>query len=293
MSQRTIMYMQLVASMALWSGTWIAGRVLARSMHPMNAAFLRFVLASAFLLLVCRLKNGRFPKLSRNQLLPVCFLGLTGVFLYSFFFFNGLKTVPAGRAALIVACTPVCIGAASAVLYKERFGAQRIVGTLLSLFGVSVVIADGNPLVLVQGGVHGGDLLILGCTVSWTAYSLGGKSAMRLIPPLEAVTWSCVTGVLFLLPVALFSGLTGDIARAGLLDWSCLAFLGVLATGFAYYWYYKAIPVIGASRAGIFINFVPVFALVLGVLLLGEAVHISLISGGLLTIAGVWLNNRA
>lgn len=292
MSQRTIIYAQLVASMALWGGTWIAGRVLAQSLHPMSSALLRFVLASAYLLLVCRKTDGRFPRLEKDQLLPVCFLGLTGVFLYSIFFFNGLRSVPAGRAALIVACIPVCIAAASALLYKERFGPQRVCGTLLSLFGVSVVIADGNPLALLQGGVNGGDLLILGCVASWTAYSLGGKSVMRRMPPLQAVTWSCVTGTLFLLPAALLSGLAGDMAQARAVDWFCLFFLGVLATGMAYYWYYRAIPVIGPSRAAIFINLVPVFALAFGALLLGEAVHASLLGGGLLIIAGVWLTNR-
>ena len=292
MSQRTIMYIQLVASMALWGGTWIAGRILAQSMHPMSAALLRFILASAYLLLICRKADGRLPRLQKGQLLPVCFLGLTGVFLYSIFFFNGLKTVPAGRAALIVACIPVCIGATSALLYKERFGTQRILGTVLSLIGVSVVIA-GNPLALLHGGVHSGDLLILGCVVSWTGYSLGGKSVMQRMPPLHAVTWSCVTGALFLLPAALLTGVAGDIVRAGFLQWFCLVFLGVLATGMAYYWYYRAIPVIGASRAGIFINLVPLFAVLLGALLLGEAIHATLIGGGLLIITGVWLNNRA
>jgi len=288
----TSVYALLVLSMALWGGTWVAGRVLAQSIHPMSAAFLRFVLASAMLAVMCRRAEGRMPRLERSQILPVLFLGATGVFIYSYFFFTGLQTIPAGRAALIVACIPVCISMLSALFYKERFGPVRVTGALLSLVGVSVVIADGNPLTLLSGGVGRGDIMILGCVASWTAYSLGGRSAMKRLSPLTAVTWSCLFGTLMLLGPAVAGGLAQDVVRARAIDWACLVFLGVLATGLAYFWYYRAISVIGASRAGIFINTVPVFAVILGALILGEPIHLSLLLGGAMVVSGVYLTNR-
>ncbi len=288
----TYTYILLVTSMALWGGTWVAGRILAQSIHPMSAAFLRFALASAMLLLMSCRAQGRLPRLNRAQVLPVMFLGATGVFIYSYFFFTGLKTIAAGRAALIVACIPVCISALSAILYKERFGPVRIMGALISLAGVSVVIADGNPLKLLSGGVSSGDFMILGCVASWTAYSLGGRAVMKTLPPLTTVTWSCVFGTLMLLPAALASGLFADMAQARAIDWACIVFLGILATGLAYFWYYQAIQVIGASRSGIFINTVPVFAVIMGYLLLDEPIHLSLLAGGLMVVTGVYLTNR-
>lgn len=227
-----------------------------------------------------------------RQIPSVLFLGATGVFLYSFFFFNGLETITAGRAALIVACIPVCIAAVSAIFYKESFGAVRIAGTLLSLAGVAMVISDGSPLELIRGGIRKGDLYILGCVASWTAYSLGGKATMRTLSPLYSVTWSCVFGALLLLPAALASGLTHEAMAATPLDWLCIVYLGVLATGLAYCWYYAAIQSLGASRAGIFINLVPVFAVILGFLLLAEPIHLSLLVGGMMVVGGVWLTNR-
>ncbi len=282
----------LVASMALWGGTWVAGRVLAQSIQPTSAAFLRFLLASVFLLLLSWHAEGRFPRLACRHIPMVLFLGATGVLLYSHFFFTGLKTVTAGRAALIVACIPVCIAASSALLFRERFGPQRIAGTLLSLAGVAVIISDGAPWEMLRGGVSAGDLLILGCVASWTTYSLGGKAAMRSLSPLTCVTWSCVTGCVMLFAAALPQGLWQDVQRARVLDWLCIVYLGVLATGLAYYWYYKAIQVIGATRSGVFINLVPVFAVVFGYLLLGEVLHLSLLAGGAMAISGVWLTNR-
>jgi drug/metabolite transporter (DMT)-like permease len=288
----TSIYILLVTSMALWGGTWVAGRVLAQSIHPMPAAFLRFLLASLMLSFMCYRENGRLPRLPRKQILPVAFLGLTGVFIYSYFFFTGLQTIAAGRAALIVASIPVCISIISSLFYKEPFGPLRIVGAATSLIGVSVVIADGNPLHLLSGGVSRGDFMILGCVASWTAYTLGGRSVMQSVVPLTAVTWSSIFGTILLFPAALSGGLLGDIVTARPLDWGCLIYLGVLATALAYYWYYQAISIIGASRSGIFINTVPVFAVLMGFLLLGEPLHYSLLTGGVMVVTGVYLTNK-
>ncbi len=289
----TTIYVLLVSSMILWGGTWVAGRVLAQSISPMSAAFLRYIFASGFLFILCWREHKGFPWLGREHILPTIFLGATGVFAYSYFFFTGLQTVPASRAALIVSCIPVCMSAASALFFKERFGPVRILGTITSLVGVSVVVADGNPLQLFAGGVNKGDLFILGCVASWTAYSLGGKLVMKKLDPLMAVCWSCFFGMLLLMPAALASGFSVDLAACRPVDWFCVVFLGVLATGFAYYWYYKAILTIGPSRAGVFINLVPVFAIVMAYFLLGERIHLSLLAGGLMVVSGVYLHNRA
>jgi len=288
----TSTYVLLVISMMLWGGTWVAGRVLAQSVTPMTAAFLRFMFASLTLAVMCWKAEGSLPKLSRNQILPVAFLGATGVFIYSYFFFTGLQTTSAGRAALIVACIPVCVASLSAMLCKETFGPLRIIGTLTSLIGVSVVIAGGSPLALLSEGVGRGDFMILGCVASWTAYTLGGRFVMKTVSPLASVTWSCIFGMGMLLPAALAEGMAADIMNARPVDWLCVIYLGVLATGLAYLWYYQAIARIGASRASIFINTVPVFAVLMGFSLLGEPIHLSLAGGGLMVITGVYLTNR-
>nr|WP_287411357.1 DMT family transporter [Pseudodesulfovibrio sp.] len=288
----TYTYVLLITSMMLWGGTWVAGRILVQYIHPMSAAFLRFTFASATLILMCWKTEGRIPRLARHEIIPVLGLGATGVFAYSYFFFTGLQTTSAGRAALIVACIPVCISVLSAVFYKERFGPIRIVGALISLVGVSVVIANGSPLALLSEGVSRGDFLILGCVASWTAYTMGGRSVTKNLSPLTSVAWSCIFGTMLLIPAAFANGLISDISNVPPVGWVCVVFLGVLATGFAYCWYYEAISIIGASRSGIFINTVPIFAVVMGFFLLDEPIHLSLALGGFMVITGVYLTNR-
>ena len=285
-------YFLLVGSVFIWGATWISGRILAQDMGPFSAAFLRFLAASLFLFLwSCRM-NRRLPSLKREDLPGLILLGLSGVFSYNFFFFSGLKTVAAGRAALIIACIPVIICLASALIFKEPLTRKKIIGTLLSLTGVSIVLAKGNPLTLLQSPLSTGDLFILGCVASWAVYSLAGNRVMRRVNPLEAVTWSCIIGDILLLPFALHNGLLNDITHSLPRDWGHILFLGVIATGLAFTWYYQGINTIGPARAGIFINLVPVFAVILGFVILGEPVYVSLLVGGALTLSGVWLTNR-
>lgn len=291
-NSNTLMYFLLIVTMALWGGTWVAGRIIATHIAPLPASFLRFFSASIFLVLYIYKTQGKFPPLTWKHIPHVAFLGATGVFMYSYFFFTGLQHSNAGRAALIVACIPVCISALSAFLYKERFGAIRIFGTILSLCGVAVVLSNGNPIALLAQGISKGDLLILGCVVAWTSYSLGGRNVMKHLSPPEAVMWSCIFGSAFLLLPALNTGLIQDIQTANLIDWSCILYLGVVATGLSYAWYYRGIQTIGPSRAGIFINLVPVFAIFSSSLILGERLGFPVLAGGAMIIAGVYLTNR-
>lgn len=285
-------YLKLLATMVIWGGTFIAGRLLAQDMGSFSAAFLRFLAASGFMvLLACRVE-GRFPRLTRDMVPSALVLGLTGIFLYNVFFFSGLRLVPAGRSALIIAGTPGIIALCSALFLREPFPPLKILGVALSMSGAVTVISDGRPWTLFSGGAGLGELFIFGCSLSWAAYTLAGKRAMARMSPVASVLWACVIGDLLLLPPALHSGLLDDLARSSLLDWGNILFLGVLGTGLGFSWYGQAIQAIGAGRTAVFINLVPICAVSLGFVLLDEPVSLSLLFGAVLVFTGVWLTNR-
>ncbi|MHC1788597.1 DMT family transporter [Solidesulfovibrio sp.] len=288
----TRIYLKLVGSAVLWGGTWVAGRILGTYMGPFSAAFLRFALASVFLYVLTARMEGRAPKLARQDLPWLLLLAATGIFAYNALFFAGLRTVPAGRAALIVACIPSVVALFSGLCFKEAFPLPRIAGIALSFAGVGLIVSGGDPAALTTGGLSAGDLCIFGCVASWAAYTLAGKKAMERIAPYSAVTWSCILGAAMLLPPALAMGLWRDVAAAGPVAWGCIAFFGILATGFGFSWYYEGVRAIGPTKAGVFINLVPVVAVSLGWLILDEPLSKALALGGGLVLSGVWLTNR-
>ncbi|GAB7081060.1 DMT family transporter [Megalodesulfovibrio paquesii] len=275
----------------IWGGTFIAGRLLSQEVAPFTGALLRFLAASVVLLAVLLWQERRLPRISRSLLLPLLGLGATGVFAYNILFLTGLKTVPAGRAALIVAINPVAITLLSRLFFKEPLTPAKITGVVLCLTGAATVIGHGNPAALLVGDVGFGELAILGCVLSWTSYTLLGKTVLGRLSALQTVTISCVLGMLMLLPFSLAEDLPAQLARLSITGWSSVLFLGALGTGLGFVWFYKGVQAIGPSRAAVFINFVPVSAAVMGVLLLHEHLELSVIAGGLLVLAGVALTN--
>jgi len=286
-------YVKLVLTAVFWGGTFIAGRHVSQHVGPFTIAFLRFAMASALLLALTARKEGRLPRLHRAQIVPVVLLGMTGIFAYNVMFFKGLKLIEAGRAALIIATCPAFIAAASALLLKERLGRTALAGIPLSVLGAAVVISRGDPREIAAGGVGWGELFILSCVASWVAYSLIGKAVMQKLSPLASVSYSAAVGAAALaVPAALLEGLGPNLGPASLLDWAAIAYLAVFGTVLGFVWFYEGVKLIGPTRAGLFINIVPISAVVLAFLILGEPITWSLAAGTILVLSGVYLTNK-
>jgi drug/metabolite transporter (DMT)-like permease len=278
--------------MIFWGGTFVAGRIVSREAGPFSAAFLRFAVASFFLLIFVMRSDEKAPRFEAGQILLLFLLGLSGVFAYNFLFFSGLQTVPAGRASLIIAANPAFIALVSGLIFGERLGIVRMLGILVSAAGAAVVISRGDPAVLLRGKLGVGELFILGCVASWVTYSILGKVALRNTTPLLAVTCACVMGAACLFFPAFHEGVLSKAGHLSLSVWLAIFFLGFFGSALGFVWYYEGIRAIGASRAGVFINLVPVSSVLLAFFLLNEGVDFSLLLGGALIIAGVYFTNR-
>jgi drug/metabolite transporter (DMT)-like permease len=135
-------------------------------------------------------------------------------------------------------------------------------------------------------------LLIFGCVLSWVSYSLIGKIVMRDVLPVSAVTWACLIGAAVLLPTALFEGMAANLADYSMPAWISILYLGFFGTCLGFIWYYEGIREIGPSKAGVFINFVPISAVLMSFFLLGETIDASLLIGAALVLTGIYLANR-
>lgn len=290
---RTVVYIKLLLMAVFWGGTFIAGKIAAQRVGPFSAAFLRFAIASIFLCLTALRLEGRLPALRRHQLLPVFLLGMTGVFAYNVCFFKGLKLIEAGRAAIIIANNPICIALFSALLFREHLTRMRLAGILISISGAVVVITRGDWHMIGSGAVGPGELFILGCVASWVAFSLIGKVLLAELSPLASVLYAALSGTVCLAVPAWQEGLLTAWPSYTLADWASLFYLGFFGTVLGFVWYYQGIQRIGPTKAGVFINFVPVSAILFSFIFLHEPLTLSLLFGAALVLTGVYLTNRA
>jgi drug/metabolite transporter (DMT)-like permease len=215
-------------------------------------------------------------------------MGLSGIFAYNFLFLKGLQLIEAGRASVIIANNPIFIALMSALIFRDRMNALKVAGILVSVAGAVTVITRGSPAQILSGGFGWGEVYIFGCVASWVAYSLLGKAVMSDLSPLVSVTYSSLIGTLCLFPAAAAEGMF-SAAPYPPVAWACVGYLGIFGTVLGFVWYYEGINAIGPVRAGLFINFVPVSAVLLAYLLLKEPLTLSLLIGVVLVSSGVYL----
>jgi len=288
-----MIYLKLFLTAVFWGGTFIAGRILAQEVQPWSGSFLRFLVASVCMIPLVWHFEGRLQPLRKKQVLLVFLSGMTGVFLYNVFFLTGLQTILASRASVIVASNPVFISLFAALLFRgERLTPVKIIGIALSVSGAVYVISRGNPMDILQGALGRGEILIFGCVLSWVSYSLIGKVVMKDVLPVSAVTYACLFGASALLPPALFEGMAGDLGRYSMPAWLSIVYLGFFGTCLGFVWYYEGIRQIGPSKSAVFINFVPISAVIMAFFLLGETIDASLLIGAALVLSGIYLTNR-
>jgi drug/metabolite transporter (DMT)-like permease len=286
-------YLRLGCVPVLWGATFIAGRVISAHLPPATAGFIRFVFATLALLAALHFTEGlrAITQLTRRQLLGTMALGATGILMYNLLFFTALSVLPAGRTSLIIALNPVVTLLIAAALLGDRLSATRWLGVALALLGVWVVVTRGDLSQIAQS-VGKGELAMFGAVCAWAVYTLLGRKLLQGLSPVLATLWAAIWGTLFLGLLALRDMPHVHAASFTPEVWAGLFFLGVFGTAVAFVWYYEGIRQLGAARTVVFNNLVPIFGVLLGWLILGESLSISLLAGGALAIFGVFLVNR-
>ncbi len=285
-------YIKLLLTAIFWGGTFIAGKMISETVNPCSASFLRFAIASFFLMAITIKLEGKLPKLKKKQIIPIILLGITGVFAYNILFLTGLRYINAGRAALIIALNPIFISILSAFFFKERLNTIKIIGILMSVTGAIIVISNGRVTDFLGYEFGKGELLICGCVLCWVSYSLIGRAVMDDLSPIVSVCYSSVIGAILLSVPAFFNNISSNIYTYSIMDWASLFYLGVFGTVIGFFWYYEGINKIGATKASVFINFVPISAIILSFFVLNEKITMSLSIGGFFVISGIYFTNK-
>ena len=289
---RPAILVKLVLTAFFWGGTWIAGRTAVQEMAPLAVASWRFLLATLSLGAMLYVREGG-PRWSVQDWLALACLGLTGVFFYNVFFLYGLRYVEAGRGALVVAFIPAIIALADWLVFRLPMTPMKALGVILAMFGCLLVVTQGQPARLLLGEVGFGEWLLLGTALSWTAYTLINRGIATRFSPLAMTFGGCLVGWLMLTLGALADGSLFDFSATTWRAPVSIAFLGLFGTAVAFTWYSEAISAAGSTKAAAFINLVPVFAVLLGALLLDERLGAGVLTGGAAVIGGILITNRA
>ena len=284
-------HLRLVGMAALWGASWPWGRVVALSMPPIAGAGLRFLFASAVLLLWMHHTSGlrRLRRISQGQWLGLAAAALAGVFGYSIFFMLSLQLVPAGKAAIVVTLNPGATLLLAAILFKEKLNPAIFAGMVLSAIGAFIAIG-GNSIGSSTATIGKGELFLAGCVACWVAYTLIGRLVLKGIDSLTTTTATTVIGsALLLMTSYAFEGPASwsSLGEAPAKSWISLFALAIGATAIAYAWCFDGVKTLGAGAAAGYIALVPVFGVLFSSLWLEEPIGKTLFVGAALAISGM------
>ncbi|OLS33883.1 DMT family transporter [Bacillus sp. MRMR6] len=287
-----VIYGMLTIATATWGSAFIAGKIAVQSFEPATIAFLRFFGAAILLFPLMWLmeKNRQKPTLKDYGLFAV--LGLTGIAVYNICFFLATKHAPVIKSSLFIASNPVLIVLLSGIFLKETITKNHIIGMVIALTGVTFIITEGHLLTLFQFGFEPIDFVLLGAVFSWALYSVVGKVVLRKYSAVESTTYAVAFGTIFLLPFALVETSWQDILSADFLTWVAISHMSIFVTVVSFIMYYYGIKEVGAAKASIFINVMPVSAVLMATFFLGETFTWAHGIGAAFVLTGVYIGTN-
>ena len=281
-------HLRLLLVSLFWGGIFVSGKLAVSEVGPFTVAEVRFLLSALTLLILLAHRRPEELRAFHTRHVPLFLgLGLVGIAAYNALFYFGLKLTSASQAALMMPTNlPVATALMASLILKEPFDWRKALGIGLSLAGVVLVVG--------QGGVprlRPSDLVLLTGVLCFAVFSVYGKVATQVFSPLAANAFLSVFGAAFLLPLAFTESPWASLEHAPLGFWLNIGYTVVFGTVLSYVWWYEGIQRIGASRAGVFTYLVPVWAMLLSFMILGERVSLPQLAGGLMAASGIWVVN--
>jgi drug/metabolite transporter (DMT)-like permease len=261
----------------LWGGSFFFNGVALRELPPLTVVFLRVVLAALILLPLLWVYRIRFPT-GISGWKPFFTVALFNNVLPFSLVVTGQTYIPSGLASILNATTPLFTVVVMAAAGDEKLSARRIAGIVTGLIGV--IILRGQNLDFGKGQGIG----ILLCLAGAFSYGLAALFARRQLsdsPPLATATFQLLASSLMMTIVVAIVERPWQLPMPGATTWLAMVGLAALSTALAYIVFFQILRRSGSTNVMLVTLLIPVTAILLGYLVLGENISQREIIGAL------------
>jgi drug/metabolite transporter (DMT)-like permease len=267
----------LVVLSVLWGGSFFFNGVALKELPPLTLVLLRVALGALFLLPLVRAYRIEFP-VGIAGWKPFFAVALFNNVLPFSLIVMGQTTIASGLASVLNATTPLFTVVVMAMAGEERLFARRVAGVIAGLIGV-IILRGGVGLAAADQGV--GVLLCLAAAASYGVAALLARRHLANSPPLATATFQLLASSAMMIFVAGFFDRPWTLPMPGVTTWLAVFGLAALSTALAYIVFFQILRRSGATNVMLVTLLIPVTAILLGSLVLGERISPREIAGAL------------
>ena len=273
----------------MWSLSFIFYRIGVPEFGSLAFASLRVVLAG-LTMLVFVLVSKKNRQGIRENWKALTLVGMFSAAIPFILFAFSARSVNAGVLAVLNASVPMMSGFIASVFFKDRLSKKQILGLVIGVIGVVILMSEN--LFGEQGATSGSGLLpmayaLLAC-VGYAAGANITRNYLEKVSPVAITAGSLIIASVIMLPVAVYEFPYGK--SISLTAWIAVICIGVFSTAIALIFMNQLIKSIGPVRATSITLVIPIFAIILGYLLLGEALDTPAIIGSMVILFGTYLS---
>lgn len=274
----------------MWSISFIFYRIGVPEFGSLAFAGLRVIFAGLVMIVFLFLSpKDRIGIRKKWKVLTI--VGLFSAAIPFMLFSFSAQSVNAGVLAVLNAAVPMISGFIASTFFNEKLAKKQILGLIIGVIGVVILMSEN---LFAEQGANGlgSKLLPMGyALLGAVGYAVGAnvtRNYLEDISPVAITAGSLIIASLVMLPVAIYNFPYG--ASISLKAWGSVICIGVFSTAIALVFMNQLIKSIGPMRATSITLVIPIFAIVLGYFLLGEALDIGAIIGSVVILIGTYLS---
>ena len=267
----------------LWGGSYLFAGIAVRELPPLVIVLARVSIAALALLPLHGIFQGGLPKDARSWVSFTVMSALNNVIPFTLIV-SGQALIASGLASVINATTPLFTVTILALFREEPLVARKMAGLVVGLAGVAVLRGAG----LADMGQQAlGMLLCLGAAASYGFAGLWAKQRLKGVAALTSATCQLLCSTIIMAPMVLVFSDASTILDASLVTWGALLGFALLSTALAYIVFFRIVARSGPSAVMLVTMLIPVSAILLGHVVLEEAVPLRQIIGALIIAAAL------
>lgn len=282
----------LILAMLFWAGNTVAGRLAVDHISPLMLVSVRWIVVIAVLWPIYGGEVLQHWPQIRGRWLWLLMMAGCGFTLFNVLFYYAAHSTSAVNIGILQGSMPIFVLLGAFFAYGTRATWVQCGGALVTTFGVLMVATQGAPLSIFHAAVGRGDGLMLVACLLYSLYTI----ALRSRPQMSGVAFfTLLAGLAALtsIPLLVVEACTVGLKMPSLQGLLVATYVSVFPSCISQIFFLRGVDMLGPSRAGVFMNLVPIFSALLGVSLLGEPFRWYHAAAIVLVIGGIWIAEQA